>query len=248
MTENQQNRLDSVSQIEKTLNSFLENEATMPQAYLFMGSSNSGSTSRKIVDEFANKITGQKTPNIDIVHYDATEGGIDLLRESLQLASLMPVQSKFKAVVMLNMDKANTQMQNALLKNLEEPPTRTIFLLVSSLPMLPTIMSRCQVFSISKTDDEQESSSELIEAMQILESKSSAGLAEKVALAGTLADYEDAVLTEVIERWLYKQTAELKQSPEKYPAVRATMETLQSLRGNFNKKMVLHKFVTSGLR
>lgn len=240
--------MEQYSQVTKTLEAFVKNVETMPQAYLFLGSSELGTSSRKTVEDFAAKITGREIPNIDIVAYDAqTEGGIDSLREAMQLASLMPAEAKYKTVVMYNMQYANVQMQNALLKRLEEPPKRTVFLLLSSLPLLPTIVSRCQNFTLARVAGEEEASDELSEAMLKLDKNKSAGLAEKTALVNELAELEDVVLQQLIESWLHKQVLELKQAPKKFTAVRVTLETLESLRGNFNKKMVLQKFVTTGL-
>ena len=44
-------------------------------------------------------------------------------------------------------DRLNTNGQNAILKILEEPPARTVLLVVSENPggLLPTIRSRCRV-------------------------------------------------------------------------------------------------------
>lgn len=51
-----------------------------------------------------------------------------------------------KAVRILGADRMTVQAQNALLKTLEEPPGRTVFLLTceQSTALLPTIRSRCQ--------------------------------------------------------------------------------------------------------
>jgi DNA polymerase III delta prime subunit len=235
-------------QVTKTLNSLLENEATLPQAYLFLGSSELGTTSRTIVEDFASRITNGNTSSMDLVRYNPQENsGIETIRDVLELASLMPAQGKRKVVVMLNMQLANIQMQNALLKILEEPPKHTLFLLVSRLPLLPTIMSRCQVFTIPRVVGEIESSDELTAAMQSLEQNRSTGHVEKTALAIALSELEDDLLTQLVEHWIYKQVSELNTAPEKYKAVRVSLETLESLKGNFNKKMVLHKFVTHAL-
>lgn len=232
----------------KTLDSFIDSADTMPQAYLFLGSSEIGSSARKLVEDFSSKITGHQIPNIDIVVYDANvEGGIQALREAMQLASLMPAEAKHKVVLMFNMQNANTQMQNALLKSLEEPPDRTIFILLSSLPMLPTIASRCQVFTIPRVAGESAVSDELATALEKLDKNKTAGLAERTALVNELAELDDHLLAQLIESWMYKQVSELKQSPQKFSAVRVTLETIDSLKHNFNKKMVLQKFVTTGL-
>ena len=52
----------------------------------------------------------------------------------------------WKAGVVLGADRLKTESANAFLKTLEEPPPRTLFLLLSERPeqLLPTIISRCQ--------------------------------------------------------------------------------------------------------
>jgi DNA polymerase-3 subunit delta' len=48
-------------------------------------------------------------------------------------------------------DDMNISAANALLKNLEEPPSRTVFILISHSPggLLPTIRSRCQMVRLA---------------------------------------------------------------------------------------------------
>ena len=56
----------------------------------------------------------------------------------------------FRVIVISPAEALNLAAANALLKMLEEPPSNTIFLLVSSQPqqLLPTIISRCQVIDM----------------------------------------------------------------------------------------------------
>ncbi len=215
-------------------------------AYLFIGQN---SIAANMALDLATRITEKPVPHMDTVQFDASEGeGIEGIRDVLRLASLMPVSSPKKAVILTNMDLANPQMLNGLLKNLEEPPSHTVFILQSSRPLIPTIMSRCHVINVAKVDGARgEMVPELAEALEILQKNRSAGLAERLALVNKLAELDDALLTQVIESWLQLQTEELKRKPEKYKAVRITMDTLQALRGNFNKKMVLQNFVTLAL-
>lgn len=235
----------SFMDIETKLQSFLEAGETMPHAYLFLGTARAGFDLAK---DFAGKISKQPFPNIDTVFFDAIDGsGIEGIREVLQLAALMPVAAQKKVVLMTNMDLASPQMLNALLKTLEEPAKHTVFILLSSRPLLSTVMSRCQVIQLLKTEQEIETPTKLNETIGLLESNRSAGMAERMALVNILANLDDELLPQVIEHWLKCQIKELKQQPQKFKAVRATMETLQALRGNFNKKMVLQNFVTSGL-
>lgn len=56
-----------------------------------------------------------------------------------------------RVVIVDTADEMNVNAANALLKSLEEPPPRTIFLLLANAPgrLLPTIRSRCRVLALS---------------------------------------------------------------------------------------------------
>jgi len=69
------------------------------------------------------------------------------IREKLLSAiSQTSLAGGWKAGVLVGADRLNDASANAFLKTLEEPPERTIFLLLSDSPqqLLPTIISRCQ--------------------------------------------------------------------------------------------------------
>ena len=73
------------------------------------------------------------------------------LGESLALSSH---RESGKVVIIHPAELMNLSASNALLKNLEEPPSRTLFLLVAHRPALlpPTVRSRCQFVPIKVTD------------------------------------------------------------------------------------------------
>jgi len=62
----------------------------------------------------------------------------------------------WKGGVLLFADRMNEEAANAFLKTLEEPPGRTLLLLVTDHPqgLLPTIRSRCQRIVLAETDEE----------------------------------------------------------------------------------------------
>jgi DNA polymerase III subunit delta' len=62
----------------------------------------------------------------------------------------------YRVVIVDSADELNPNAANALLKSLEEPPARTVFLLVSSEPgrLLPTIRSRCRTLMLAALDAE----------------------------------------------------------------------------------------------
>lgn len=82
---------------------------------------------------------------------------IDQVRERLiQPFSQTSFSGGWKAGVIVNADRMNVQAANALLKTLEEPPAKSILLLITNEPqsLLPTISSRCQRITLTSTDDE----------------------------------------------------------------------------------------------
>ena len=64
--------------------------------------------------------------------------------------------SPWRVVIIDAIDDMERSAANALLKNLEEPPANSLFLLVSHAPerLLPTIRSRCRQLRLSYLDDE----------------------------------------------------------------------------------------------
>ena len=62
----------------------------------------------------------------------------------------------WRVVIVDPVDELNANAANALLKSLEEPPKRTVFLLISSAPdrLLPTIRSRCRTLACAPLADE----------------------------------------------------------------------------------------------
>ena len=92
------------------------------------------------------------------------EGGTELAR-SINVEQVRGLQRLFatttslsprRAVVIDAIDDLERNAANALLKNLEEPPPDTIFLLVSHSPerLLPTIRSRCRVLRLAPLADD----------------------------------------------------------------------------------------------
>ena len=92
------------------------------------------------------------------------EGGTELAR-SINVDQVRGLQRLFatttslsprRAVVIDAIDDLERNAANALLKNLEEPPPDTIFLLVSHSPerLLPTIRSRCRVLRLAPLADD----------------------------------------------------------------------------------------------
>jgi DNA polymerase-3 subunit delta' len=80
---------------------------------------------------------------------------VDQVRSLQPLFATTPSLSSRRVVVIDAIDDMERGGANALLKNLEEPPAGTIFLLVSHAPgrLLPTIRSRCRIVRLGPLDD-----------------------------------------------------------------------------------------------
>lgn len=70
---------------------------------------------------------------------------IEQMRELMREIQLKPTEAEFKVAVIVAADRMNPQAANAFLKTLEEPPEKSILILLSSEPqrLLETILSRC---------------------------------------------------------------------------------------------------------
>ena len=75
---------------------------------------------------------------------------VEDMRKALKRIQEKSFEGGWKVIIFLGADRLNPNSGNTLLKNLEEPPERTLLLLVSQQPsnMLPTLFSRCQILRI----------------------------------------------------------------------------------------------------
>lgn len=80
---------------------------------------------------------------------------VDDVRDIRNFISLTPAENGYRVVIIDGAEDMNKNAANALLKMLEEPPPRTIFLLIShaSGRLLPTIRSRCRTLALRPLDD-----------------------------------------------------------------------------------------------
>ncbi|WP_305856137.1 DNA polymerase III subunit delta' [Balneatrix alpica] len=82
---------------------------------------------------------------------------IDSVRQISEFSANTAQQGHGKAILLGSAERLNVQAANALLKNLEEPPANTLFVLTSTHPqqLMATIRSRCQLVKLPKPSTEQ---------------------------------------------------------------------------------------------
>ncbi|PPS40209.1 DNA polymerase III subunit gamma/tau [Chroococcidiopsis sp. TS-821] len=90
---------------------------------------------------------------LDVIEIDAASNtGVDNIREIIERSQFAPVQCRYKVYAIDECHMLSTAAFNALLKTLEEPPPRVVFVLATTDPqrVLPTIISRCQRFDFRR--------------------------------------------------------------------------------------------------
>jgi DNA polymerase-3 subunit delta' len=94
------------------------------------------------------RIKSGNYPNIELVKPTGLSIKIKQIRQIVTDTAKKPFESGYKVVIIDNAEKMTHDAQDAFLKTLEEPPLNTVFILLaeSASLLLPTIVSRCQVY------------------------------------------------------------------------------------------------------
>lgn len=150
------------------LNSIAKNR--LAHAYLFTGSRGVGKTSCARI--FAKTINCQhRTPDgeacnqcqsciefnrgtsLNIVELDAaSNNGVDDIRSLTEQVQVPPVNALYRVFIVDEVHMLSPAAFNAFLKTLEEPPSYVIFILATTEKhkIIPTILSRCQIYDFSR--------------------------------------------------------------------------------------------------
>ncbi|MBA2127734.1 DNA polymerase III subunit delta' [Hyphomicrobium methylovorum] len=115
---------------------------------------------------------------------------IDEVRRLRGFLALSAEGENWRVVIVDSADDLNLNSANALLKSLEEPPARTVFLILTSAPgrLLPTIRSRCRVVSLAPLGDQ-----DLIRATEQALTAAEKPLPDEAAWQGLLAVADGSV-------------------------------------------------------
>ena len=119
--------------------------------------------------------------------------GVEQVRTSRAQLASKSFCGGWKVAVLLGADRMNQESANAFLKTLEEPPPRTLILLVTDSPqaLLPTIISRCHRLALA-TGDRPVQATWTGPLLDLLAAPPGAGVLERVARARRLQGLLDA--------------------------------------------------------
>ncbi len=93
--------------------------------------------------------------SVDVLEIDAASNrGVDEIRELRETVRYLPARDRYKVFIIDEAHMLTPEAFNALLKTLEEPPPRSLFILATTEPhkLPPTIQSRCQHFAFRLLD------------------------------------------------------------------------------------------------
>ena len=125
------------------------------QAYLFCGPRGVGKTTCARI--FANAINGftpeQAERSFNVFELDAaSNNGVEHIRSIIDQVRIPPQDGQYKVYVIDEVHMLSKDAFNAFLKTLEEPPKHAVFILATTEKhkILPTILSRCQIYDFRR--------------------------------------------------------------------------------------------------
>ena len=121
---------------------------------------------------------------------------VDQVRDIVDRSMYRPFDGKRRVVIIDDADALVPSAQNALLKTLEEPPSSSVFMLVTSRPdlLLPTVVSRCPRLRFRALDD-----ADVVAVLKSMWKSETEARAAAVSADGSISRALDASTGELVE-------------------------------------------------
>ncbi|QEC67973.1 DNA polymerase III subunit gamma/tau [Panacibacter ginsenosidivorans] len=138
----------------------------------------------------------------------ASNNSVDDIRALVEQVRFAPQAGKYKVYIVDEVHMLSASAFNAFLKTLEEPPPYAIFILATTEKhkILPTILSRCQIFDFKRitTNDTVEHLKEIVEkeeikaekgALQVIAQKSEGCMRDALSILDKIVSFTNGEVT-----------------------------------------------------
>ena len=200
--------------ITTTLQNAISNQQ-LAQAYLFCGPRGVGKTTcarifaKTINQEGEDGIAADDDFSFNLFELDAaSNNSVDDIRNLTDQVRIPPQRGRYKVYIIDEVHMLSQAAFNAFLKTLEEPPPHAIFILATTEKhkIIPTILSRCQIFDFQRIQisdmmahlgkiAEKESITTEPDALHVIAQKADGALRDALSIFDQLASFTGRELT-----------------------------------------------------
>ena len=138
----------------------------------------------------------------------ASNNSVEDIRSLIEQVRMPPQVGRYKVFIIDEVHMLSTAAFNAFLKTLEEPPAHAIFILATTEKhkILPTILSRCQIYDFNRMEvadivghlkhvAQQEGYDYEEEALNVIARKADGGMRDALSIFDQVAGYSEGHLT-----------------------------------------------------
>ncbi|MBO7118400.1 MAG: DNA polymerase III subunit gamma/tau, partial [Bacteroidales bacterium] len=106
----------------------------------------------------------------------ASNSGVDAMRDLIEKVQIPPQTGRYSVYIIDEVHMLSNQAFNAFLKTLEEPPAYTIFILATTEKhkVIPTILSRCQIYDFNRI-----SIMDMVRSLRVIADKEGVGIEDE---------------------------------------------------------------------
>jgi DNA polymerase-3 subunit gamma/tau len=154
-------------------------------------------------------VSFEKGASLNIHELDAaSNNSVDDIRALVEQVRFAPQAGKYKVYIVDEVHMLSASAFNAFLKTLEEPPPYAIFILATTEKhkILPTILSRCQIFDFKRIvpEDTVKHLEEIVEkehikaernALQLIAQKSEGCMRDALSILDKIVSFSNGALT-----------------------------------------------------